>query len=851
MIREVSLRRFLSAPVRSALIVLGIALGVAMFVATEATTQTIVVAFEGVVARVAGRADLSIEGQGGVPNDLVGTVADMAGIAHAALSLEVATEATDLGQSLLVLGVDLLGDLHFLPFQVGEGETQTIEDPLAFVNDPKALLIGRPLAKRYGLEKGSKIRLKTADGLQPFVVRGVLEAEGPAASFGGQVAVMFLDAAQVSFGRGTFADRIDVAVEEGQDVDEVAKRLQSRLGPSYRVTAPGHMGDRLRDLTGPLRASLWVSGLIALLVSMFITYNAVGVSVAQRQKEIAILRALGATRARVTRMFCIEAVILAVPGTALGLLFARELAARTTQTSIDAIHAMYAAMPTIAPEITLPLVIQGSAGGIGMTALAAWWPARRGARVHPAAGLRSRVVAGDRATLPVVRFAIIGVLLMGLGWAASAVPSRGFAAVASLSNVLGAAFATPLLVVWLRKALAPLAERAFGISARLGFDYVERALERSAINVLALMVAVSLGVAIGGWMQSFQNSIRDWFEEAGAPDFTVVSGSPVVDTRQLRMDPVIIDQVAALLGIDAVQPYRFTDLDVGGVDIRLIATDTGMLIRQAEARGKGWNVTEGKTPLRPEDLHDKPVVVLSTNAATRLSKRPGETFALRSPSGPVDVTVRAVVVDYSSEKGAVFIDRSLYKDRWRDDSVDGMSVYATAGADVDAVAEAIRRLSSKGQSLFVTQTKDLKQHLIGLTSQTFAYSRSVEWITLVIALLGVVGTLVAAVLDRMREIGTLRAIGATRRQIAGAIVAEAAFLGFCAVLAGSVVGCLECLLLIRTFVAQVTGWHLDFAIPIATVGRVTLLVVATSALAALVPAWQASRLEVKEALSYE
>ena len=232
LLREISLRHWLRSPFRTSLMVLGIALGVALHVATETAADTIFVAFGELVQRVAGRADLTVESAGvGVPNALVADITEVKGVAHAAATLELTAQAPELHESLLIMGVDMLGDMHFLPFESTEGEAQVIKDPLSFVNDPTALLLSRNFASRHHLHSGDSLSLITSQGLKAFTVRGLLEDNGPAAAFGGQVAVMFLDAAQVAFERGTFADRIDVAVDKGADQAAVAAALSKR--PNY------------------------------------------------------------------------------------------------------------------------------------------------------------------------------------------------------------------------------------------------------------------------------------------------------------------------------------------------------------------------------------------------------------------------------------------------------------------------------------------------------------------------------------------------------------------------------------------------------------------------------------------
>jgi len=167
------------------------------------------------------------------------------------------------------------------------------------------------------------------------------------------------------------------------------------------------------------------------------------------------------------------------------------------------------------------------------------------------------------------------------------------------------------------------------------------------------------------------------------------------------------------------------------------------------------------------------------------------------------------------------------------------------------VARRVRERLGGGELLFVTELDAMKRELTGMVDQAFSYARSVELVTLLIALMGVVGTMTAAVLDRTRELGMLRAIGATRRQIAAAVVVESGFLGLSAattgIIAGLVQGALFLVLLERLGLAS----RLVFVFPGPDVLRIGALVVATAALAGILPARRAARLDVKEALSYE
>jgi putative ABC transport system permease protein len=224
---------------------------------------------------------------------------------------------------------------------------------------------------------------------------------------------------------------------------------------------------------------------------------------------------------------------------------------------------------------------------------------------------------------------------------------------------------------------------------------------------------------------------------------------------------------------------------------------------------------------------------------------------LATPTGPVRFVVRAVVVDYSSELGAGFIDRHFYLEHWKDPAIDVINVFLKQGADTEKVAAAVRKRLGGGEALFVTPTEKLREQYLGLVDESFSYTRSLELIVLLIALMGVVGTMVAAVLDRVREIGMLRAVGATRRQVASALVLEAAFLGLCAAIGGVLAGASQTELFLETLVKRNAGWHLPFVFPLEGAVRITVLVIATAALAGLVPGLRAARLDIKDALAHE
>lgn len=851
LIKRLSLPHLRKSPLRSGLVVLGIALGVAVVVASRATSDALTHTFDDLVKRVADRAELVIVGnQSGVPSALCADVAAVPGVAHAASALEVTTSFADDGEPLLILGVDFLGDTHFLPFTSEKGDRDVVADPLAFANDPAALLVSKSLAARRKLHVDSVVEVLGAGGVQKLHVSGILQDDGPAASFGGQVAVMFLDAAQVTFGRGTLVDRIDVALQPGADKSKTQAQIRGVLKGGARLEKPQEFGQRARSLSKPLSDGMQLSGVLSLFVAAFIIYNAVGVSVAQRRREIGVLRALGVLRRDVVLHFTLESIVLAVLGLGLGLLLARELVSFTHDQTRLAISRLYGAVPP-APHISLSHMLRGAIGAFAISGLAAVIPARRASRLDPVAALQAVAPGVSSRQLPYRRLAVYGTSLMLLAWPIAYLGSMTAGYVATLATVTGGALVMPFVIVLLRRMLVRPVQRVFGMSGRLGLDYVERNLGRSTMNVLALMVAVSLSLGISGWLRSFESAVRVWFEQISAADFSVTAGSPLADRRRMPLAPDSLLRLSGIEGLQAIQPMRIIDQTYGAQSFRLVSSDTRAYLRQAKLRGKPWQVIDGVSPINSDELHDAPLIVLSENAAQRLGLAAGDHMRLQAPAGTIDFVVRAVVVDYSSEIGAGFIDQRHYIEAWSDTAIDVINLYAKPGADTAAVARVVRQRLGGGKGLFVTQSSALRDEFFRSADEGFAYTRSLELIMLLIAIMGVIGTMVASVLDRTREIGLLRAIGATRRQITMSMVLEASFLGLCAVVGGIASGSLQCVLLLETVVAQNSGWHLSFVFPTASVAKFSLWVMTSAAIAGLFPGLRAARLDVKAALASE
>lgn len=853
LLREVSFRHLIRSPARTALVIFGIALGVCMLSAMLATNDTLSAAFEDMVDRVAGQADLTVVGsEAGIPSSLTGEIADLPGVEHAAAMLEVVTHvAKPGGQTILVLGVDLLGDTFFLPF-AQEGEGKVIEDPLAFVNDPTAILVSRKLAERQQLKVGDPLPLLTSEGEKTFHVRGLLEDKGPAASYGGQVVVMFIDAAQVSFSRGYAVDRIDVVASEGAQVADVRARIEQQLAGRARVDEPEGRTRRLVASFDTFRNGLNLSALIALGVSTFLIYNAVSVSVAQRRREVGILRALGVVRGRMVRLFCLEALVMAAIGVTVGLLFAQPLA-RYALASISATisrMSVLAIQPRV-PEITREVALWSAFAGVCTTLLASYMPARSTNKVDPAEALRATRSTSQPALRAWGKLGLAGALVALCAPILMQGRSETTGYFATLAVMVGLSMIAPVAVKGLRRLLLKPVERGFGIPGRIALDNVERTLARSTTTVIALMLAIALSMTVGAYAVSFDRSLSQWIDDAFPSDLMVTAGSPTLDRNHIAFAPSLSDKLEGVEGIAAFSRLRAIFAEVGNKRAALHAVDSRVQFSQARLRGRGRRVLSGPETIADDALEAAPRVLISENLAHFSGLDVGSQITLATPSGRRPFEVHAVVVDYSSDQGWLLIDRKWYAQYWNDEPIDALDVYLAEGADKERVAEQMRARLGESANIFVTSHETIRDELRSLAQSLFAYAKAPELITLVVAIMGVIGTMLAAVIDRVREIGMLRAIGATRRQIASSMVAEAGFIGLSAAVCGVLTGVPQGYIFMHVIGTSANGWNLPYGFPAETALRISLVVVTAAALAGYLPGRRAAAMDVKEALSYE
>ena len=824
-------------PLRTALTTIGVALGVAVLYAGLATNAGIGAAVDRAVSTLVGRAELRVAafGEVGLSEATLATIRDTPGIDVAAPSFERRTYLGTgqfgpgpLPAPVTLVGIDPALEPRIHDLTLGAGS------PLEPGDDPSAL-VSATLARQDGLIVGSRVGLQGIDAPVYLRVAGILAGDGPWAGATGRAVVTHLPVAQSVFGADGLT-RIDLELTPGTDPAAVVDALEATLlAEPYVVSSPRDLAIAMEASTGDFAATTALIAAIALFAGAFLIFNTLSMTVVERVRELGLLRAAGATRSQVTSYILLQASVIGVIGAGLGIVAGGVLA-----TGIAAWMGSVGSVPIAGPVVRLSDALAALVIGVGVTLAAAVEPARRAGRVPPVEALKSRLdlPPARRARLRwlIAVFAVVGVLGLAI-WPRAA----GDAALLRSLVVYAVLLAAALLVPFVLPVLARLAGAPFlllsRLEERLARASVLRDRARAALTVGALTVGLAMIVALGGVGQHARAAAGAWIADVVPGDLIVTSIFP------RGLDEGLDETLGELPGVRSVSPIATFDLAVDGRRVDGVA----MVGADLDADGR-LHLVDGDRAAALAELDRGGAVIVPSGVAARDGLEIGSRIIVAAADGSA-MSLRVVGVAGRTLPGRS--GESLLVG-WADAGrlgIDGADAFAVrfvedaSAVDQAALADEARTLALEPVPL------DRIQGAIGeALDRVFGLFDVLSLIAVVVASLGIVNTLTMNVLERVREIGVLRAAGMTRSQVWRSVVVEAGITGLvgaiCGVVAGFVVGGL--------MVALSGGrWDLAVAIPWLAVVAAFVLGVALAMLAAAYPARLASGISIVRAVGYE
>jgi len=714
-------------------------------------------------------------------------------------------------------------------FEISEGRKPAARNEAA---------IDGATASRMGIGIGDEIGVVSLDAPEMFTVTG-FASFGGSESFGGASIILFdLPTAQDIFNAAGRYDTLEVAAVSGTDLVDLVPQIQAVLPVGFEAVDARDVAEeqaaRLKEGLSFFTTFLLVFAGISLFVGTFIIQNTFRIVVAQRVRELALLRALGASRRQVTTMVLAEAFAVGLIASAVGLALGIGLAF-----SLKAAYGLFGgSLPNSPLEIGGRTVGVAFAVGIVVTMVSAYLPARKAGSVPPLAAMRDVATSGRASMLGRLR---AGLPLLGIGIAAMA--TGLFARLESISpiSLVGAGAAivfvsvavlSPLIARPLARVVGAPLPRLRGLPGSLATQNAMRSRRRTAATAAALMVGLALVSTAAILASSLRATVGSLIDEnfradlvvgsagfgAGfTPDLTAeVRSLPQVDSAaSLRGGQVLVDDDRSFLaGVDIEALGEFFTIDTISGSLEGIANG-GVAVRKGRAESSGLAV--------------------------------GDTLNLTFPVGGEQQVPIVAIWDAEGLDASMLISLDMYTQRFVDQLDTQALIRLSPGVSAEEGKVAVQEVTDRYPNVRLLDRNGFRDQVEGQITQLLGLIFVLLALAIVVAFLGITNTLSLSVIERTREIGLLRAVGMSRRQIRTMIRWESVIIAIIGALLGIALGVAFGWAVVRALSDQ----GLQFALPVGQLLAAVIGAGAAGIVAAVVPAARASRLDVLAAISYE
>jgi putative ABC transport system permease protein len=841
LLRLSSARFFRQHPWQAALAVVGIALGVGVVVAVDLATSSSRRAFELSAEAVFGTTSHQVlPGPGGLSDTAYVRIRLQHAVdAAPVVEVRAAIESPFASRAVRLLGVDPFADAPFRPWTDARGDF----DVAAVLTRPGALVLPLELADALSLAPGDSFTITVAGSTHDAWLAGILRPRDALSRRAlSDLALADISTAQEIGGRIGRLDRIDLRLPADDPV--LLDSIRATLPAGAQIIESGARTESTAAMTRAFELNLGAFTLITLAFGALLIYDVMAFSVVQRRKLIGLLRALGVTRREILRVLLREALLIGMLATVLGMALGVVLGAGLVRLVARTVNDLYFAVSVSGVDIGPLTILKAIALGVGATIAASIPAIREATGIAPRAAL-VRSVLESSARAGVRRAALAGLVLLVPSVALAIAPGRsiliGFVA---LFGVVGAAaFLAPAGTVVLMRVLRPLAARVAGTAGSMAVRGVTATLSRTGPAVAALMVAVSIGAAVGIMITSFRGSVERWLGTSLVADIYVASPSP--GTRgEGTLDPAAIASIRDVPGIAGISTYRHADIIYGDGDIRIVAVDlfaphrTAFTFIDADA-DDAWVAFDGGA------------LLVSESFAYRHSVGAGDTVILTTDTGPRTFPVAATYRDYASEFGILFLDRRAWNTFWNDAAISSLAVFADDEVDADALLERIRERTAAHEPLYIRSNRGLRDATLEVFDRTFAITGVLRALALIVAFVGVLSALMALQLERAHEIGVLRATGLTPRQVGALVTSQTGLLGLAAGILAVPLALVLAWLLIHVINRRSFGWSVDMVTDTSGIAAAVAVAIIAALLAGIYPAWRMSRTPPAAALRNE
>lgn len=724
------------------------------------------------------------------------------------------------------------------PVSIKDGNGRAPENPGEIVIDVNT-------AKVHDFSIGDTVSAQSITGLKDFELVGLMSFGSTDSLAGAVLSAYEFEDAQEFFDQQGQLTEIVIKLEDGADIDTVRKDVEAAVGGTQGlevVTGDQQTQENLDDINeglGFINIALLAFALVSIFVSIFIIYNTFRIIIAQRSKELALLRSIGSTRGQIIRMVVVEAIVIGLIASAIGIIAGVGLS-ELLKLLADSVGIGLPDGPLVIKvrTIVIPLIV-----GLTVTVISALLPAAKASRISPVQAMSDHENSAKHRSL--VGGGIIGVavLIVGTFFLLSGLNSYFWkplelTAIGSATMFIGVTILSPLLARPFANIIGWPFEKVFKTTGEIAVGNVKRSRRRTSYTAAALMIGVALVSLISILGASVKSTIDQVLQESFPADFTITSqlnGGPEIANginRELTAD------IGALDEIDVMSPARYSKFKVGDGTPYIVAVEPTNFDKVIQLKPDS---------LLYEGLGDVNTVYINSNKLADLDKRVGDSLGVEfTVTGKTELKIVGAFAEPFDADYIISLNTFDSNFASKTDTV----IFANHSLEYtsDQAKAAVDMLLEDYPILQIQDSTELIEEAEGRINQLLALIWMLLSLAVLISVLGIANTLTLSISERQREIGMLRAIGMTKRQVKRTIRIESIIIALFGAMLGIAMGIFFGWALMRALRDEgLTG----FVLPYDQLAAFLVFAIIAGIIAAWLPSRRAAKTDTLEAIKTE
>ncbi len=836
------LRDLLRRPLQLLLMLLGIGLGVGVIIAIDLANQSANRAFQLSTEAIIGRTTHQIRGgPRGVPEEFYRELRVDLSFREAAPIVEGSAIALELENfPVRLLGVDVFAET---PFRDYLREGLTAQDGFErFFLQRDAIIIGKTLAERYRLEPGQTLQLQVDERILTYTILATLDPGDERSGQGLEdIILMDIATAQEALGKVGWITRIDLIASTDDVLD-----IQAVLPVGLRVIPASEQQTSLDQLTDAFQLNLQALSLLGLVVGMFLIYNATMFTVLQRRHILGIFRTLGATNRQIFSLILVEAGVIGMIGSLVGLGLGYLLGRGAVQLVSQTINDLYFVVNVRTVSLEGLTLLKSLIAGVGASLLAAVGPAWEASRIPEVITFqRSDLEQRARRLVPILGIAGLVVAIIGVGvlfWFRTSLIA-GFGGLFLI--LMGLAMGVPVSMQMMAHLARPLLARVFGPVGRMAVGTILRSMSRTSVAVAALMVSLSVAIGVSVMIASFRSTVENWLDLTLQADLFISAPTYGGARPDANLSPDLVATLERVQGVAAVETVRAVTVPSPEGDVFVLAVDT-----ERERAADLYRYASGSASGVWEQVQNGAVIVSEPFAFRRQIPPTGGELILETDEGSRAFPIKGIYYDYTSERGTVLMSRATYLRHFDDPFISSIALQVEQDQDLNVVQERVTA-SLSGSGLMVQANRNLREQALEIFDRTFLITSALRILAVLVAFIGVISALMALQMERAKEFATMQALGLRERGLWLLTSLETGLMGLVSGLLAIPTGIILAVVLIYVINLRSFGWTIEMELDAYIFFGAVVTAVFAALLAGVYPAIRLIRLPVAANLTLE